>query len=102
MMAVNPDHLIFGRNEAISNNNTLVPVKSKSTFFRNLNFHSLSQRIRQRFVTRLNYFVNCSSLHGIRFLDRQYGTIDRCVHCTENIEAEMCTDQILSAPFFSY
>lgn len=33
-----------------------------------------------KFPKRLFYFINNSSLHGVRFLDNRYGMIDRCVY----------------------
>lgn len=57
------------------NPDTLEPLKSQAKLYEKLHFHS--KEIRQQFVTRLHYFVNSSSLHGVRFLDQQYGAIDR-------------------------
>lgn len=54
---------------------TLIPTKSESTLLGKSHFRS--KEIRQQFVIRLYYFVNSSYLHGVRFLDRQYGAIDR-------------------------
>lgn len=53
----------------------LVPIKLKAKILQKLNYNS--KDIRQQFSIRLHYFLNSSYLHGVRFLDRQYGAIDR-------------------------
>lgn len=53
----------------------LVPIKLKAKILQKLNYNS--KGIRQQFSIRLHYFLNSSYLHGVRFLDQQYGAIDR-------------------------
>lgn len=61
------DELDFG-------NNTTDTIYHEANNFETFYLHLKEA---SQFPIRLYYFVNSSYLHGIRFLDSRYGTIDR-------------------------
>lgn len=74
MLASNLPHS-FETSHGPNENSFLAPNKFREKIFKKLNFHP--EVVRQQFSIRLYYFLNSSYLHGVRFLDQQYGTIDR-------------------------
>lgn len=71
MLESNLPHMV----EALHGLGSLVRIKSKEKLFKRFTFRSKATR--QQFAIRLHYFLNSSYLHGVRFMDQQYGAGDR-------------------------